>query len=118
MGYTMNQSARSRRRPGAFNIFVGRPGVGLKKLDRRITITSALLQQAEQYKSASSKHPLGIWERHGRGLIPLIIFVKKAPMATQRLDFYGRGEEFVKTEFPKIFGRVADETLEHWKAKG
>jgi hypothetical protein len=117
-GYTMNQSARSRKRPGAFSVFVGRPGVGLKKMSKTMSLTSALLQQAEAYKSASSKYPLGIWERTpGRGLIPLIIFVKKPPRYGVRLPFYDISQRFVDIEFPKIFGRLADETLAFHKGK-
>ena len=117
-GYTMNQSARSRKRPGAFSVFVGRPGVGLKKMSKSMSLTSALLQQAEAYKSASSKYPLGIWERTpGRGLIPLIIFVKKPPRYGVRLPFYDISQRFVDIEFPKIFGRLANETLAFHKGK-
>lgn len=117
-GYTMNQSARSRKRPGAFSVFVGRPGVGLRKMSKNMSLTSALLQQAQAYKSASSKYPLGIWERTpGHGLIPLIIFVKKPPRYAVRLPFYDISQRFVDIEFPKIWGRLADETLAFHKAR-
>lgn len=52
-----------------------------------------------------------------RGVRPILLFVK-APRYAVRLPFYDIAQKFVDIEFPKIFNRLADETLAYWKGKG
>lgn len=51
-----------------------------------------------------------------RGVRPILMFVK-APRYTQRLPFYDISQKHVDIEFPKIWGRLADETLAFHQAR-
>lgn len=77
------QSRRSRRNvKRAGQIFAGRPGGG--------------------------RAPLGVWQKTGKGLKPLLIFVR-APTYRPRLDFYGISERIGRMQFPMQFERAARE---------
>ena len=78
-------TARSRKRnrkPRAF--FVGRPGGG--------------------------RLPLGVWERRGMKLLPILIFVKR-PHYAQRFLFYDIGKRVALREFPKQFNLALAQAL-------
>lgn len=74
------RSKRSVKRAG--QIFAGRPGGG--------------------------RAPLGVWQKSGKGLKPLLIFVR-APTYRPRLDFYGVSERIARQQFPLQFERAARE---------
>lgn len=62
----------------------------------------------------------GIYERYGSGKRksrPVLIFVKGAPQYSVRLPFYDLAQAWIDIEFPKIFNRLADETLAYHLAK-
>ncbi|MEK6530990.1 MAG: hypothetical protein AABZ23_00680 [Deltaproteobacteria bacterium] len=120
VGYALNRSALSRKRPGAHNVFIGRPGVNPRAIFNNPTSVHDFLQAIEKYKKAASgsKYSLGMWERTpGHGLIPLLIFTKKKPKYTPRFPFYDWAEEYVNREAPKIFKRIASETLAYHRAR-
>lgn len=74
-GYSANRTANSikRRKGKLIQIFVGRPGNG--------------------------HAPLGVWQRKGRQVTPLLIFVR-APSYTKRFPFYEAGIEEARRIFP------------------
>ena len=51
-----------------------------------------------------------------RGVRPILMFVK-SPRYAVRMPFYDIVQRFVDIEFPKIFGRLADETLAFHKGR-
>ena len=90
--------------------FVGRPGSdGVPRRDR-------------DFKPAS-KLPLGIWQRTsfgawGSAVKPIAIFVKRPSYRPRRLPFHEWAQAYVDVEFPKVFARVAAETLRDWSPGG
>ena len=78
-----NTKRRARARIGLLRgYFVGRPG------GRRL--------------------PLGIWEKKGNKLLPVLIFVMK-PAYQQRFSFFEIGKRVGESEFPKQFDRALTE---------
>lgn len=79
VGYLANRTVRSRKRsrtPAEY--FVGRPGGG--------------------------RAPLGVWQRVGRAVYPILVFVK-APNYKQRFDFYGVAERTTEQQLGPITER-------------
>ena len=76
---------RSRVRIGLWRgYFVGRPGGG--------------------------RLPLGVWEKRGNKLLPVLIFVKR-PHYAQRFLFYDIGKRVALREFPKQFNLALQQAL-------
>lgn len=51
-----------------------------------------------------------------RGVRPILMFVK-SPRYSVRLPFYDLAQRYVDAEFPKIWHRLANETLAYWKGR-
>jgi hypothetical protein len=70
-------SRKRNRKPRAY--FVGRPGGG--------------------------RLPLGIWEKRGHRVLPILIFVRR-PTYQKRFDFYGVATKTIRSEFVRQFQRA------------
>jgi hypothetical protein len=82
--HSLDERNRSRRRGRKLRAyFVGRPGGRL---------------------------PLGIWEKRGNRVLPVLIFVRK-PHYSKRFRFYEIGRSVAQREFPKQFERALAEAL-------
>ena len=65
----------------------------------------------ERFVLKPSRMQPGVYRREGRGIKPVLIFTKKQPQYSRRLDFTGVSERFTLQRFPVEFDRAAQAIL-------
>lgn len=64
-------------------------------------------KRAPYFAGRIGRGPWGVWRREGRGVKPVLIFVRREPQYRQRLDFAGIAEQAVAERFESEFQAAA-----------